>query len=695
MDALIARADAIRPLSELKAVKTRDSGKGKAKANSKGKSKDTSTSNSDYTLQSISSHANVPKSLAPLDPSSSKSKNDEVPKYNHIANKKLRSQLVHQHALNSNLSKNALETQQNLLSLAADDAGSIQVTGPLEKTWRISQDEIVASVGGEAAKGRRELTFGPGQGAKRMKWSQNGRHLVFISGKGGTKVSSVDWMGGNVNCEVDLLAGSNLAGAGGNGGGGEAARDVTFLQDQSFFAVAQKRNVFVYDRDGVEVHRLNNIIDPLRLDFLPWHWLLVAVTNSGHLSYTDTTTGTQIAVHRTKLGACNTLTQNRHNAVVHLGHQNGCVTLWTPNLPKPAVQILSHMGPVTSISVNPSDGGSAGSVNMPGRYMATAGRDGKIKIWDCRNWKGVVREWAVRGAGDVELEWSQKGYLGVLSGGSVNVYHPPHIVTPYTGSSSSAAPPLYLSHPIPHKPLQCLRFEPFSDVLAIGHNKGLSSILVPGAGEPQFDSLEADPFENAKARREREVKGLLDKIQPDLITLDPSMVGKFDSAALSASGSSLVATAAQSLLDKSDKVKWGANVQVKNVGVDVPFSRMKRVERLAVQGKLDTTGAGDDSEDSDVEMKEGGDGDSDDEAGLSREEMSKKRKMRGKNKSLKRYLRKQRKNVVDPQVLAVRAKVDRMREEAKAKKLQMKAGGAGEENKRKSALDRFKAGSGK
>ncbi|KAF6743398.1 WD repeat-containing protein 46 [Ephemerocybe angulata] len=621
MDALIARADAIRPLSELKAVKTRDSGKGKAKANSKGKSK-----------------------------------------YNHIANKKLRSQLVHQHALNSNLSKNALETQQNLLSLAADDAGSIQVTGPLEKTWRVSQDEIVASVGGEAAKGRRELTFGPGQGAKRMKWSQNGRHLVFISGKGRNQ---------------------------------KAARDVTFLQDQSFFAVAQKRNVFVYDRDGVEVHRLNNIIDPLRLDFLPWHWLLVAVTNSGHLSYTDTTTGTQIAVHRTKLGACNTLTQNRHNAVVHLGHQNGCVTLWTPNLPKPAVQILSHMGPVTSISVNPSDGGSAGSVNMPGRYMATAGRDGKVKIWDCRNWKGVVREWTVRGAGDVELEWSQKGYLGVLSGGSVNVYHPPHIVTPYTGSSSSAAPPLYLSHPIPHKPLQCLRFEPFSDVLAIGHNKGLSSILVPGVGEPQFDSLEADPFENAKARREREVKGLLDKIQPDLITLDPSMVGKFDSAALSASGSSLVATAAQSLLDKSDKVKWGANVQVKNVGVDVPFSRMKRVERLAVQGKLDTTGAGDDSEDSDVEMKEGGDGDSDDEGGLTREEMSKKRKMRGKNKSLKRYLRKQRKNVVDPQVLAVRAKVDRMREEAKAKKLQMKAGGAVEENKRKSALDRFKAGSGK
>ena len=106
------------------------------------------------------------------------------------------------------------------------------------------------------------------------------------------------------------------------------------------------------------------------------------------------------------------MTQNLHNAVIHLGHQNGCVTLWTPNLPHPAVQLLAHLGPVVSVSVDPSQGG---------RYMATAGRDGTVKVWDCRNWKGAVRDWTVRGGGDPELDWSARGYLSVASGGAVNV----------------------------------------------------------------------------------------------------------------------------------------------------------------------------------------------------------------------------------------------------------------------------------
>lgn len=106
------------------------------------------------------------------------------------------------------------------------------------------------------------------------------------------------------------------------------------------------------------------------------------------------------------------MAQNTHNAVMYLGHQNGTVTLWTPNLDEPAVKLLAHLGGVTSLSVDPSNAG---------RYLATAGVDGKVKVWDCRNWKGCVREWDQRGTGHAEVEWSQKGFLGVASGGTVNV----------------------------------------------------------------------------------------------------------------------------------------------------------------------------------------------------------------------------------------------------------------------------------
>ena len=133
--------------------------------------------------------------------------------------------------------------------------------------------------------------------------------------------------------------------------------------------------------------------------------------NPGYLKYQDVSTGQLVAEHRTKLGACATMTQNQHNAVIHLGHQNGTITLWTPNLPRPAVQLLAHLGPVSSISMDQSTGG---------RYMATAGVDGTVKLWDCRSWRDALRSWNSRG-GYATLAWSQRGCLAVASGGAVNV----------------------------------------------------------------------------------------------------------------------------------------------------------------------------------------------------------------------------------------------------------------------------------
>ena len=145
---------------------------------------------------------------------------------------------------------------------------------------------------------------------------------------------------------------------------------------------------------------------------------------------------------------------------------------------------------------------------------------------------------------------------------------------------------------------------------------------MPGVGEPNFDSSEADPFENRKARREREVKSLLDKIQPDAIALDPDFVGS---------------------LAPPPKLSTAVDGQH-----DIPYARLPRHERLRVSGKADETEVGDEN---DAAEDEGGACGGEGRRSASKAEKEKK-KMRGKNKSLKRYLRKQRKNVIDPRAVS-------------------------------------------
>ena len=52
-------------------------------------------------------------------------------------------------------------------------------------------------------------------------------------------------------------------------------------------------------------------------------------------------------------------------------------------------------------------------------------------------------------------------------------------------------------------------------------------MVVPGAGA-SYDSLEVNPYETVKQRQESEVRGLLQKLQPETISLDPNFIGKLD-----------------------------------------------------------------------------------------------------------------------------------------------------------------------
>ncbi|KAI9737220.1 MAG: Small subunit (SSU) processome component [Claussenomyces sp. TS43310] len=396
----------------------------------------------------------------------------------------------------------ALEKKYRDATLKAKDAeillensgGFLEPETELERTYKVRQDEIKQDVAVETAKKGFELkldTLGPYV----FDYTRNGRELLLAGRKG--HVATMDWRDGKLGCELQL---------------GETVRDARWLHNNQLFAVAQKKYVYIYDRAGVELHVLKKHIEVTSMEFLPYHFLLATVGNAGYLKYQDVSTGQVVIEIPTHLGSPTSLTQNPHNAILHMGHQNGTVTLWSPNSTTPLVKLLAHKGPVRSISVD-----------REGRYMVSTGQDMKMAVWDIRMFKEVNSYFTRQPASSVAI--SDQGLTAVGWGTQTSIWR--SLFTKHSLDQEKIQSP-YMAWGGEGKGVERVRWCPFEDALGISHNAGFSSIIVPGAGEPNFDALEVNPYENTKQRQEAEVKSLLNKLQPDMISLNPEFIGNLD-----------------------------------------------------------------------------------------------------------------------------------------------------------------------
>lgn len=173
--------------------------------------------------------------------------------------------------LRGNLKK--LENRNRTAILRAKDAeilleneeGFLEPENELERTYKVRQDEIKASVPLETAQKGFELKLDQ-LGPYVCDYTRNGRELLLAGRKG--HVATMDWREGKLGCELQL---------------GETVRDVKWLHNNQLFAVSQKKYVYIYDRAGVELHCLKKHIEVTNMEFLPYHYLLATVVCPSYL----------------------------------------------------------------------------------------------------------------------------------------------------------------------------------------------------------------------------------------------------------------------------------------------------------------------------------------------------------------------------------------------------------------------------
>ncbi|ATY64004.1 small nucleolar ribonucleo complex subunit [Cordyceps militaris] len=395
-----------------------------------------------------------------------------------------------------------LESKYQAAAVKAKDAeillentsGFLEPEGEMERTYKVRQEDILPEVAMETATKRFELKL-DSLGPYVFDYSRNGRELLLGGRKG--HVATMDWREGKLGCEIQLR---------------ETVRDVKWLHNNQYFAAAQKKYVYIYDRNGVELHCLRKHVEPTHMEFLPYHFLLATIGNGGVMRYQDTSTGQLVGEMATKLGQPVSLGQNRYNAIMHVGHQNGAVTLWSPNSQEPLVKLLAHRGPVRSLAMD-----------RVGRYMVSTGQDQKMAVWDIRMFKEVNSYFTRQPASSVSI--SDTGLTAVGWGTRTTIWK--GLFDSNAAVQEKVQSP-YMAWGGEGRRVERVQWCPYEDVLGLGHDQGFSSIIVPGAGEANFDAFETNPFETAKQRQESEVKGLLNKLAPEMIALDPHFVGQLD-----------------------------------------------------------------------------------------------------------------------------------------------------------------------
>lgn len=355
---------------------------------------------------------------------------------------------------------------------------------------RVTQRDIHEGVTMQSQQKHFELNLVP-LGPYKIDFSRNGTHLLLGGLRG--HVANLSWKSFALQGETQLK---------------DKVNDLCFLIDHSMYAVAQKKYVYMYTKEAAELHILSKMPHMDRLAFLPKHLLLAASSSTfSTLQYTDISTGQEISMKPPAVmkNPTSCLATNHANGVLASCDMRGVVKFWSPSVVDPLIQLKAHKGSIGDICFHPN-----------GRFFITLGGDHKMSVWDMRTLR-PLEEYAITYTFNT-LDISSSGMVALGGGTNIQIWRG------LFSASKPSAP--YMKFGLGYGNIaERVRFCPFEDVLGVGHSKGFSSLLIPGSGEANPDFYYANPHETERHRKERVVSTLLDKLPPDMISMDIQVPG--------------------------------------------------------------------------------------------------------------------------------------------------------------------------
>ncbi|GKT15095.1 WD repeat-containing protein WDR46/Utp7 like protein, partial [Aduncisulcus paluster] len=335
---------------------------------------------------------------------------------------------------------------------------------------------------------------------------------------------------------------------------GKYISDITFLNNHKMFAVAFPDTTCIYDTmTSAEVVKLSQHVNPIALDYLIHHFLLVSISDRGYISWEDTSMAKHISKFHMHCGVPCSLTHNPQTAVSFVGQRDGVVSLWSPSCKDFLMKIRTHGTSVNHIKID-----------MSGRTMVTVGQRNDMRLWDLRNPSKHLHEFDFSTEPSIHsLDISDNGCVGVCMGTSVKLAGSICSVCPKenkrnssrrrrdliqssvpssssslseagdvsTADSSAVSDALSSTSPMSEITLfsqlykgiderpNYITFSPFRDSIVVGFDGGIRCIPVPNVSDPLYDSFFYNPHMDKKQFQECEVKSLLEKLKPDMIKM--------------------------------------------------------------------------------------------------------------------------------------------------------------------------------